>query len=206
MMQSTPDWKKMEGLLPAIVQDSSTKEVLMQGYMNKEALEKTNKTGEVTFYSRSKQRLWTKGETSGNKLLVEKIELDCDQDSLLIQVQPKGPTCHLGTNTCWGEKEEANAAFIARLEAVINDRFTNENEGSYIRRLIEKGTSKMAQKVGEEGVEVALAAVQDDLDEFREECADLFFHMLVLMRQKEVKFSEILKTLEKRHRESEIKA
>ena len=192
------NWQKVSGLLPVIVQDSSTKDVLMLGYMNEEALQKTLDTGMVTFFSRTKNRLWTKGETSGNVLKLKSYKLDCDKDTLLVKAKPVGPTCHTGTKTCFGVAE-TDLGFLGSLEEIIRDRFEKKPEGSYISSLIKKGSHKMAQKVGEEGVEVALAAKDDDPDAFLGEAADLVFHLMVLLRQREHNLQDVIEVLHKRH-------
>ena len=174
--------KYADGLAPAIIQDAQTGVVLMLGFMDEAALAKTLAEKRVTFFSRSKQRLWTKGETSGHFLDVAEVLPDCDSDTILIKVKPNGPVCHLGSDTCFGERNAG--AFLPELEAIINDRFANPTEGSYVASLITKGIKKMAQKVGEEGVEVALEAQGNDTDLFLGEAADLLFHLLVLLRAK----------------------
>lgn len=194
------DWNKVNGLIPAVIQDAQSKDVLMLGYMNSEALDKTLESKKVTFYSRTKQRLWTKGETSGNFLNVESIELDCDGDTLLLKVLPMGPTCHKGTKTCFGEPE-VDGSFLKELETIIGRRFEDRPEGSYISSLISKGLHKMAQKVGEEGVEVALAAKDEDQGAFLNESADLIFHLMVLLRARNNTLSEVASILAERHRD-----
>ncbi|WKV10681.1 bifunctional phosphoribosyl-AMP cyclohydrolase/phosphoribosyl-ATP diphosphatase HisIE [Marivirga harenae] len=196
----TPDFSKGEnGLLPAVIQDNVTGKVLMLGYMNAEALEKTQSTGKVTFFSRSKQRLWTKGESSSNFLHLVDISLDCDQDSFLIKVNPDGPTCHTGADTCWGEKNEG-IGFIKQLEAVIEERKNGDSEKSYVKSLFEKGINKIAQKVGEEAVEVVIEAKDDNEELFLNESADLLFHYLILLQAKGYKIQDVVKILEGRHR------
>ncbi|MEX0915599.1 MAG: bifunctional phosphoribosyl-AMP cyclohydrolase/phosphoribosyl-ATP diphosphatase HisIE, partial [Wenzhouxiangellaceae bacterium] len=175
------DWQKADGLLPAVVQDTGTGRVLMLGYMNREALEKTQATGHVTFFSRSKQRLWTKGETSGNTLELVGMQLDCDRDTLLVQAIPHGPTCHLGTETCWGDAVNPSVGFLAELERIIESRKGADPDSSYTARLLEAGIKRCAQKVGEEGVEVALAASAGDREELVSESADLLYHLLVVL-------------------------
>ncbi len=195
-----PDFSKGEnGLLPAIIQDSITGKVLMLGYMNEEALEKTQSTGKVTFYSRSKQRLWTKGESSSNYLHLVDISLDCDQDTFLIKVKPDGPTCHTGADTCWDEKNES-IGFINQLEAVIEERKNGDDEKSYVKSLFDKGINKIAQKVGEEAVEVVIEAKDDNEELFLNESADLLFHYLILLQAKGYKLQDVVKILEDRHR------
>jgi len=186
------------GLIPAIIQDSATKEVLMLGYMNDEAFELTKQTKKVTFFSRSRNALWIKGETSGNYLNVVDWKLDCDQDTLLIRVIPDGPTCHTGTNTCWGESKSPDFSVLQTLIQTIDDRFVNPKAGSYIQSLIEQGLPKIAQKLGEEGVELVIEAMRDESRLFKEEAADLLFHYLILLRAKKVGFNEVLNVLDKR--------
>ena len=193
------DWDKAGGLLPAIVQDAATGRVLMLGYMNPEALEKTRATGQVTFFSRSRQALWTKGETSGHTLVLVGVEADCDRDTLLVQAVPHGPTCHLGTDTCWGDDFNPPVGFLAELERVVASRVGADPESSYTARLLDKGVKRCAQKVGEEGVEVALAAVAGDRDELICESADLLYHLLVVLRACEVPTDEVLAKLAGRH-------
>lgn len=193
------DWDKMDGLVPAVVQDVTTRRVLMLGYMNRDALAKTQESNRITFYSRSKQRLWEKGETSGNYLILDELKLDCDGDALLVLARPHGPVCHKGTDTCFDEKNKR--AFLAQLEAVIDNRFEHMPKDSYITELAKAGIERMAQKVGEEGVEVALAAVSDDNDKLREESADLLFHMMVLWRAAGIKLSDVEGVLAERHGE-----
>lgn len=176
--------KSEDGLLPAIIQDAQTKNVLMLGYMNLKALEKTMTSKKVTFYSRSKKRLWTKGEESGNFLTLKSIELDCDQDAFLVQVNPQGPTCHKGTDTCWGKENESNFGFLSELERVIESRKNSTSEKSYVASLFESGINKMAQKVGEEAVEVVIEAKDDNDELFLNESADLLFHYLILLKAK----------------------
>jgi phosphoribosyl-AMP cyclohydrolase / phosphoribosyl-ATP pyrophosphohydrolase len=194
------DFNKQDGLIPAIIQDAKTDKVLMLGYMNQEALEKTEKEGIVTFFSRSKQRLWTKGETSNNFLHVVEIMNDCDEDTLLIKVNPDGPTCHTGADTCWNEKNEpGQAGWLNHLKAVIRDRKNNPSEKSYTASLFEKGTNKIAQKVGEEAVELVIEAMDSNDDLFKGEAADLLFHYLVLLEQRGIDFDEIIDVLRERH-------
>ena len=187
------------GLVPAIIQDAKTKTVLMLGYMNEEAYLKTNETKKVTFYSRSKQRLWTKGEESGNFLNLVAIKNDCDNDSLLISVIPQGPTCHKGTDNCWGENNEQSFGFLSELEQTIEDRKRNqENDDSYVASLFRKGINKIAQKVGEEAVEVVIEAKDDDEGLFLNESADLLFHYLILLKAKGYGLNDIEQVLLKR--------
>jgi phosphoribosyl-AMP cyclohydrolase / phosphoribosyl-ATP pyrophosphohydrolase len=187
------------GLVPAIIQDESTKKVLMLGYMNQEALEQTLKSDIITFYSRSKQRLWTKGESSGNFLHLKSISNDCDGDALLIQVQPQGPTCHTGADTCWQEENSPNYGFITQLEQIINSRFEQPSEGSYVQSLIKKGINKIAQKVGEEAIEVVIEAKDSNDELFLNESADLLFHYLILLRAKGFKINDVVTVLNKRN-------
>lgn len=193
--------KNNDGLVPAIIQDATTKNVLMLGYMNQEAFDKTRETNQVTFFSRTKNRLWTKGEESGNFLKVVSIQNDCDQDTLLIQVNPVGPTCHKGTDTCWGEKNDATYGFLSELETVIKSRREAGNsEKSYVASLFEKGINKIAQKVGEEAVEVVIEAKDNNDDLFTNESADLLFHYLILLQAKGFTLKDIVKVLEERQK------
>ncbi len=192
--------KNIDGLLPVIVQDANTRKVLMLGYMNAEALEKTKETERVTFYSRSKKRLWTKGEESGHVLQCINIQIDCDSDTLLIQAKPKGPTCHLGTDTCWGDQNTASFGFLSDLETIIQQRLDNKQEGSYVVSLFEKGINKIAQKVGEEAVEVVIEAKDNNDDLFLNESADLLFHFLLLLKAKGFELNDVIQVLENRHR------
>ncbi|MDA0200659.1 MAG: bifunctional phosphoribosyl-AMP cyclohydrolase/phosphoribosyl-ATP diphosphatase HisIE [Bacteroidetes bacterium] len=192
--------KNTDGLLPAIIQDAQTQNVLMLGYMNEAALEKTQSTGRVTFFSRSKQRLWTKGEESGNFLEFKSIKVDCDQDTLLVRATPVGPTCHKGTDTCWGEKNTSGLSFVRDLEAIIDDRQQNPSQDSYVSSLFEKGGNKIAQKVGEEAVEAVIEAVDGNEALFMEEAADLFFHYLILLKSKGKSLEDILALLKQRKR------
>lgn len=192
--------KNSDGLVPAIIQDATTKNVLMLGYMNQEAYDKTIESNQVTFFSRTKNRLWTKGEESGNFLKVVFIQNDCDQDTLLIQVNPAGPTCHKGTDTCWGENNESTFGFLSELETVIKKRREAGNsENSYVASLFEKGINKIAQKVGEEAIEVVIEAKDDNDDLFINESADLLFHYLILLQAKGFTLKDIVKVLENRH-------
>lgn len=183
------DFSKNNGLISVIIQNSETQHVLMLGYMNEEALEKTRQENTVTFFSRSKNRLWTKGETSGNFLKVVSINEDCDADALLIQVIPNGPTCHNGTTSCFAN--EASRSFLTQLESTIDDRVANPTSESYVASLFEKGMNKIAQKVGEEAVELVIEAKDDNLDLFIGEAADLLFHYLILLKAKNVKLSDV---------------
>jgi phosphoribosyl-ATP pyrophosphohydrolase/phosphoribosyl-AMP cyclohydrolase len=194
------DFKKMDGLVPAIVQDALSKKVLMQGYMNEEALAQTQATGRVTFFSRSKNRLWTKGETSGNFLEVAHLAVDCDGDSILIQAYPKGPVCHLGTDTCFGEATSSNTGFLDQLRAQIKERKNQPSEASYTSSLFAKGINKLAQKVGEEAVELVIEAKDDNKELFLGEAADLLFHYLVLLEAKGYALDEVVEVLMERHK------
>lgn len=191
------DWDKTAGLLPVIIQDYKTLEVLMLGYMNAEALEKTQLEGKVTFFSRSKNRLWTKGETSNNFLFVKELFVDCDNDTILIKADAVGPTCHTGSRSCF--KTDFNQNFIFELENIITDRYENPVEGSYINKMRSKGLNKIAQKVGEEGVETVIAALAESEEELIGEASDLVFHLLFLLKEKGLSIQDIAKNLEKRH-------
>ena len=195
---SSLDWDKTAGLLPVIIQDHQTLEVLMLGYMNPEALEKTQAEGKVTFFSRSKNRLWTKGETSNNFLYVKELFVDCDNDTILIKADAVGPTCHTGSRSCF--KTEFNQNFIFELENIITDRYENPVEGSYINKMRSKGLNKIAQKVGEEGVETVIAALAETEEEFIGEASDLVFHLLFLLKEKGLSIQDIAKNLESRHK------
>jgi phosphoribosyl-ATP pyrophosphohydrolase/phosphoribosyl-AMP cyclohydrolase len=191
--------KNKEGLVPAIVQDAVTKTVLMLGYMNHDAYAKTLDTKLVTFYSRSKKRLWTKGEESGNTLDLIDIKVDCDNDTLLVYVHPNGPTCHTGTDTCWKEDNKASFGFLSELETTIQQRKAESiSEESYVASLFEKGINKIAQKVGEEAVEVVIEAKDDNDDLFLNESADLLFHYMILLQQKGFKLEDVVKILKER--------
>lgn len=192
-------WLKMDNLIPAIIQHQDTGAILMQGYMNQASLAATIDSGKATFFSRSKQTLWVKGETSGNFLNVSQILTDCDQDSLLIACRSVGPTCHLGTESCFPEQKLSQQNFLSHLEQVIASKRHESPETSYTASLFAEGTTKMAQKVGEEGVEVALAAVAETKEDLLGECADLFYHTLVLLQDKDVELSEVMAVLQKRH-------
>jgi phosphoribosyl-ATP pyrophosphohydrolase/phosphoribosyl-AMP cyclohydrolase len=192
------DFSKSDGLVPVIIQDGQTLEVLMLGYMNQEAYEKTVQENIVTFFSRTKNRLWTKGETSQNYLHVKSIDNDCDNDTLLIKVKADGPTCHTGSRSCF--KTEYNQNFIMQLESIIADRYENPQEGSYINKLRKKGLNKIAQKVGEEGVETVIAALAETEFDLINESSDLVFHLLVLLREKGLTLETIAKNLEERHK------
>lgn len=193
--------KSTDGLIPAIIQDAETKTVLMLGYMNEEAYKKTVETNKVTFYSRSKNRLWTKGEESGNFLNLIDIKLDCDDDTFLIQVNPEGPTCHTGSDTCWQESNNQVYGFISILEKTIKDRKENaSSEKSYVASLFEKGINKIAQKVGEEAVEVVIEAKDNNDHLFLSESADLFFHYLILLQAKGFQLEDVVSILKERHK------
>ena len=191
--------KNNDGLVPAIVQDAKTSNVLMLGYMNKEAFDKTNETKKVTFFSRTKNRLWTKGEESGNFLQLVSIKNDCDKDTLLVKVNPIGPTCHTGTDTCWAEENEPNFGFLSALENTITSRIENaDTTKSYVASLFAKGINKVAQKVGEEAVEVVIEAKDNDDNLFLNESADLLFHYLMLLQAKGFTLKDVVKILEDR--------
>jgi len=192
------DFNKGNGLVPAVIQDYSTLQVLMLGYMNEEAFRKTQQEGKVTFFSRSRNRLWTKGETSGNFLIVKEIIIDCDNDALLIKADPSGPVCHTGTKSCFGE--ETSKGFIYKLEQIINQRVDNNIGESYTNKLFRKGINKVAQKVGEEAVELIIEAKDDDPELFKNEAADLLYHLLILLKTKKVSFSDIEEILQSRHK------
>jgi phosphoribosyl-AMP cyclohydrolase / phosphoribosyl-ATP pyrophosphohydrolase len=194
------DFDKLGGLIPAIIQDATTNKVLMLGYMNQEALEKTEQEKVVTFFSRSKQRLWTKGETSGNFLEVKEIIIDCDGDTLLIKVNPVGVVCHTGSDTCFGESNQGKAAFLHHLQGVIRQRKENPSQDSYTSKLFAKGINKIAQKVGEEAVELVIEAKDDNAHLFKNEAADLLFHYLILLEEKNINLDEIIDVLKERHK------
>lgn len=196
-MSQTIDFSK--GLIPAIIQDAATLQVLMLGYMNQEAYEKTLAEKRVTFFSRSKNRLWTKGESSENYLDVVRIQIDCDQDTILIQVNPQGPTCHTGADTCFGNENVDNAAWLDYLKHVIRSRKNESAESSYTASLFQKGTHKVAQKVGEEAVELVIEALMNNDELFKGEAADLIFHLLVLLEDRGIGLEEIVSLLQKRH-------
>jgi phosphoribosyl-ATP pyrophosphohydrolase/phosphoribosyl-AMP cyclohydrolase len=193
------DFKKMEGLIPVVVQDDLSGKVLMLGYMNEEALAKTQESGRVTFFSRSKNRLWTKGETSGNFLEVISIQEDCDGDAILVKAKPLGPACHTGADTCFQESNTSQTGFIDQLRAIIKDRKSNPTEGSYTASLFAKGINKLAQKVGEEAVELVIEAKDDNKELFLGEAADLLFHYLVLLEAKGYELDEVVEVLKQRH-------
>lgn len=195
------DFTKNNGLIPAIIQDNETKTVLMLGYMNQEALDTTLETQKVTFFSRSKNRLWTKGEESGNFLNLVSIKNDCDNDTLLIQVNPVGPTCHTGSDTCWQEENNSSYSFLSKLENTIQERKENAtSEKSYVASLFEKGINKIAQKVGEEAVEVVIEAKDNNNDLFLSESADLLFHYLILLQAKGFKLNDVVEVLKSREK------
>lgn len=191
--------KDNNALLPAVIQDAGTQQVLMLGYMNQAAYEQTKKTKKVTFYSRSKQRLWVKGETSGCFLNVVSLHADCDQDAILVRAVPLGPICHKGTDTCWNEENKKNYGFLSKLEKVISDRKEHPKNNSYVSSLFEKGINSIAQKVGEEAVETIIEAKDNNKNLFLNESADLLFHLLVLLKAKDCTLEDVVKTLEKRH-------
>lgn len=193
--------KNSDRLVPAIVQDATTKTVLMLGYMNEEAFQKTLETKKVTFFSRSKNRLWTKGEESGNFLNLVDLKLDCDNDTILVKVNPQGPTCHTGSDTCWQERNNQDYGFISKLEVTIKDRKENANaEQSYVASLFEKGINKIAQKVGEEAIEVVIEAKDNDDNLFLNESADLLFHYLILLQAKGFQLKNVVSILESREK------
>ena len=193
--------KSSDGLVPAIIQDTTTNKVLMLGYMNDSALKKTIDTQLVTFFSRTKQRLWTKGEESGNVLHLVDIKLDCDSDSLLIKVNPKGPTCHKGSDTCWNETNDNSYGFISQLEDTIESRIkAGDSEKSYVASLFAKGINKIAQKVGEEAVEVVIEAKDNNNELFLDESADLLFHYLMLLQAKGFKINDVVNVLKRREK------
>lgn len=196
------DFEKMNGLIPAIIQDNSTQKVLMLGFMNQEAYEKTVETGKVTFYSRTKNRLWTKGETSGNFLHVVSIKADCDNDTLLIMVNPVGPVCHTGTDTCWGEKNEQDIMFLKELQDFIDKRYEEMPEGSYTTSLFKSGVNKMAQKVGEEAVETIIEACNGTDERLIYEGSDLLYHLIVLLTSKGYRIEDLARELKERHNPS----
>jgi phosphoribosyl-ATP pyrophosphohydrolase/phosphoribosyl-AMP cyclohydrolase len=194
-------WEKMDGLIPAVVQDAFDGRLLMQGFMNRQALAETLESGQVTFWSRSRQQLWTKGETSGNYLHLVQVQADCDRDCLLVRARPQGPTCHLGLATCFDGQGQVTPelTFLAELERVIAARDENRPAGSYTTALLESGVKRIAQKVGEEGVETALAAVAGDDAELLNESADLIYHLLVLLRSRRLQLSSLVEVLKLRH-------
>ncbi len=196
----TLDFEKMGGLIPAIIQDNNTNKVLMLGFMNEEALEQTLSSGKVTFFSRTKNRLWMKGETSGNTLSVVSITPDCDNDTLLIKAIPAGPVCHKGTDTCFGEKNEENIMFLKYLQNFIERRRQEMPEGSYTTTLFQKGVNRMAQKVGEEAVETVIEATNGTEDRLIYEASDLIYHLIVLLTSKGLRIDDLARELKKRHK------
>ena len=192
--------KGPDGLVPAIVQDSSTLKVLMMGYMNEEAYKKSIESGKVTFWSRSRQCIWTKGETSGNFLFLESMSADCDADTILVMARPTGPACHKGTTTCWGEDVPEHRGFIRELEKVIQGRYEQMPEGSYTTSLFRKGTPRMAQKVGEEAVETVIEAMKGDKERLIYEASDLIYHLLVLLTSQGLGIEDLEKELQSRHK------
>ena len=197
------DWSKGDGLLPAIIQDANQGVVLMLGYMNREALELTRSSGRVTFFSRSRRRIWVKGETSGHYLEFKSMALDCDSDTLLVLAVPHGPTCHLNTSTCWGDAAPGfslqRLGFLGSLEQILEHRIVERPEGSYTTRLLDQGTRRIAQKVGEEGIELALASVVQSEAEIVSEAADLLYHALLLLKVKNISLANVVEELRKRH-------
>lgn len=198
-MNMNPNFSKSQnGLLPAIIQDSVTKTVLMLGYMNKEAFQKTKETEQVTFYSRSKKRIWVKGEESGNFLKLVKIKVDCDQDAILITANPQGPTCHKGTDSCWGETNQSHYGFLTELEKIIAERKKTNDDNSYVASLFREGINKIAQKVGEEAVETVIEAKDENSELFLNESADLLFHFLILLKEKGFSLNDVEAVLKDR--------
>ncbi len=201
MLSEELDFEKNDGLIPAVIQDARTRQVLMLGYMNREALEKTMETGLVTFYSRSRRELWTKGETSGNYLHLKEIKKDCDSDTLLVRAVPDGPVCHLGTDTCWGEENKSDPAlFLMQLEALLRERKEKRPEGSYTVKLFDAGIKKIAQKVGEEAVETILEAENGTTERFLNEAADLLYHLITLLTAKDLGLEDVVQVLEERRK------
>lgn len=197
------DWKKTDGLVPAIVQDAATLQVLMHGYMNPEALKLTLRTKQVTFFSRTKNQLWTKGKSSGHFLKLVRLAVDCDRDTLLVQATPVGPTCHRGTTSCFGKGGLSGVSFLAYLDQVVARRISGGGDSSYTARLAREGVVRVAQKVGEEGVEAALAAVTGNARELDGEAADLLYHLIVLLRVKKRSLADVITVLAKRHAKAE---
>lgn len=197
--QMNIDFEKGNGLVPVIVQHYKTNTVLMLGYMTEDALQKTKELGKATFFSRSKNRLWTKGETSGNHLIVKDILIDCDQDTILIKADPIGPTCHTGSDTCFNEIVKTSDDFLYKLEEIIADRKSNPTDKSYTTSLFQKGINKIAQKVGEEATEVIIEAMDNNRELLKEETSDLLYHLLVLLAEKQISLNEISDVLRKRH-------
>ena len=198
------DWEKMDGLLPAIIQDANSRAVLMMGYMNAEALQKTQESGKVTFFSRSKQRLWTKGETSGNFMHVKSIHLDCDGDTLKVVAQPVGPVCHTGADTCFFEANTPNAAFLHQLETIIIDRKQNPDPKSHTSQMFEKGLNAIAQKFGEEAVEALIEAKDDNRELMVNEVSDLLYRLTTLLVAKEIPLHEVMACLQQRHQAEKL--
>jgi len=194
------DFDKVNDLVPAIIQDADSNKVLMLGYMNKEAVDQTKSTGKVTFFSRTKDRLWVKGETSGNFLYLESMKLDCDRDTLLVKVKPVGAVCHTGDDTCFGETNNSKTAFIDQLRGIIKERKQNPSPSSYTSSLFVGGINKVAQKVGEEAVEIVIEAKDDNKELFLGEAADLLFHYLILLEAKEIELDEVVDVLIQRHK------
>jgi phosphoribosyl-ATP pyrophosphohydrolase/phosphoribosyl-AMP cyclohydrolase len=196
----TIDFEKMGGLVPAIIQDAKTKNVLMLGFMNKEAYEKTQETGHVTFWSRTRQTLWTKGETSGHFLELVSMQIDCDNDTLLVQVHPIGPTCHKGTDTCWGESNESSSLlFLTELQDFIDKRKSEMPEGSYTTKLFKEGVNKISQKVGEEALETVIEATNGTNEHLVYEASDLLYHLIVLLSHKDLRIEDVANELHRRH-------
>lgn len=200
------DFDKMDGLVPAIIQDSSTRKVLMLGFMNREAYDQTMESGKVTFFSRTKERLWVKGEESGNWLHVVSVKEDCDRDTLLITVKPAGPVCHTGSDTCWGEKNEEPILFLKQLQDFIDKRYAEMPEGSYTTSLFRSGVNKMAQKVGEEAVETVIEATNGTDDRLIYESSDLIYHLIVLLTSKGYRLEDLARELQLRHSDSWTKS
>ena len=198
-LAETIDWQKVDNLIPAIVQDTHTRQVLMLGYMNREALEQTQASQRVTFFSRTKERLWQKGETSGNFLALTSVQLDCDQDTLLIEAVPAGPTCHLGTTSCFGDAHAPGVGFLGHLETIIRERHQELPEGSYTTRLFKEGIDRISQKVGEEAIETVIAAKNTEREPLINEVSDLVYHLLVLLREKSVDLNDVVEQLRARH-------
>ncbi len=192
------DFTKCGGLVPAIIQDNNTLQVLMLGYMNQEALEKTESKGKATFYSRTRNRLWTKGETSGNFLIVKEITTDCDNDALLLKVDPVGPVCHTGTKSCFGN--DTPRGFLYELEQIINQRIDDNAKNSYTNKLFRQGINRIAQKIGEEAVELVIESKDSNAELFRNEAADLLYHLLILLKAKNTTLTDIEEVLESRHK------
>ncbi len=198
-MNMNPNFSKSpSGLLPAIIQDSITKTVLMLGYMNKDAFQKTKETEQVTFYSRSKKQIWVKGEESGNFLKLVKVKVDCDQDTILITANPQGPTCHKGTDSCWGETNQSHYGFLTELEEIITKRKNTNSDNSYVASLFREGINKIAQKVGEEAVETVIEAKDENSELFLNESADLLFHFLILLKEKGFSLKDVVAVLKNR--------